>query len=426
MELAAKDYEEILRSELIPALGCTEPIAIALAAAKARDVLGMEPEHLELFCSGNIVKNVKGVTVPNSGGMKGIDVAGILGTVCGNADRKLEVLSGATSADVEKTKELLNAHYADCHLQEDVTGLYVRAEVCAKGHKAAVTIDGMHTFISRIEKDGEILRDAKPEKAAGGSEKKKDLTMRGIYDYAVTADLAPVRDIMLRQIEYNEAISKEGMTGKYGAAIGKTLLSSEGTSINVRARAMAAAGSDARMNGCPLPVVINSGSGNQGMTVSLPILAYARELNVSEDTLLRALLIGNLTAIHQKTYIGSLSAFCGAVSAACGTGAGITFLYGGTFEQISSTVINSLANTSGIICDGAKASCAAKIASAVEAAIIAHNMSMHNITFKPGDGVIMDNVEDTMRSIGYVGRVGMKETDHDILKIMLGNVDFGC
>ena len=427
VDMTQQEYAAIIEAELVPAFGCTEPIAIALAAAKAREVLGTFPESMELYCSGNVVKNVKGVTVPNSGGLKGIDVAGVLGAVCGRADRDLEVLADASKEDVEKTKELLNQEgFVTCRLQPQVDNLYVRAVVKAGDQSAEVTISGHHTFISEIKKDGEVLLSREEKSDSPVTELKKKLTLKGIYDYVNEADLTLVQPLLERQITYNERIAREGLTGRYGARVGQTLLDSEGATISVRARALAAAGSDARMSGCALPVVINSGSGNQGLTVSLPILTYARELQVPDEVLYRALLMGNLTSIHQKSYIGNLSAFCGAVSAAAGAGAGITYLFGGSFEQIASTVINSLANASGIVCDGAKASCAAKIASAVEAAILAHNMSMRGVTFHSGDGLILDNVEKTMQSIGYVGRVGMEQTDRDILEIMLGNINFSC
>ena len=424
MRFTDKEYEEILRSELIPAMGCTEPIAIALASAKARATLGEIPDSMVLFLSGNIIKNVKGVTVPNSGGMKGMDTAAILGALCGDEKRELEVLSSVTEADIEKMKELRDKGYCECRLQEGVENLYVRAVVTKGEHTASVTISDNHTHIIDITKDDEVLYHEDVMSSEEKKLKKQAMTLDGIYDYATTCDLEPVRPILERQLQMNEAIAKESLTGHYGAQVGRTLIKSEAPSVNVRARAYAAAASDARMGGCALPVVINSGSGNQGITVSLPLLVYAQEYNLSEERLFRALILANLTAIHQKSYIGSLSAFCGAVSAACGTGAGITYLYDGSFEQIANTIVNTLANTSGIICDGAKASCAAKIASAVEAAILAHNMSMDDLSFHPGDGVVLETVEETMKSIGYVGRVGMKETDHDILQIMLGNVKF--
>ena len=421
-----KELIDLLYSELVPALGCTEPIAIAYAAAKARQVLGSMPEHIDIRCSGNIIKNVKGVLVPNSGGMKGVGAAAVLGVVGGNADLALEVLSSVTEEHIEETKKLLGEGFFSCQLQENVANLYIVATVNAGGHTASVTIVNRHTMIAEMTKDGQIIyqlsqyADMQKEKEQS---KPWTLTMAGIVDFANTVDLAEVKPLLDSQIEMNSAIAKEGLSNVYGAQVGKTLLDCYPEDVRTRARAYAAAGSDARMGGCSLPVVINSGSGNQGMTVSLPVLQYADKWGISDEKIYRALLISNLTAIHLKHYIGSLSAFCGAVTAACAAGCAITYMAGGTFEQICNTIINTLANVGGIVCDGAKASCAAKIASAVDAAILGHQMSMLGRSFSGGDGIIQDNIEDTIKSIGYVGRVGMKETDIEILHIMMDNVD---
>ena len=421
-----KELIDLLYSELVPALGCTEPIAIAYAAAKARQVLGQMPEHIDIRCSGNIIKNVKGVLVPNSGGMKGVGAAAVLGVVGGNADLALEVLSTVTEAHIEETKKLLGEGYFSCQLQENVANLYIVATVNADGHTASVTIVNRHTMIAEMTKDGHVIyqlsqyADMQKEKEQS---KPWTLTMEGIVDFANTVDLAEVRPLLDSQIEMNSAIAKEGLSNVYGAQVGKTLLDCYPEDVRTRARAYAAAGSDARMGGCSLPVVINSGSGNQGMTVSLPVLQYADKWGISDEKIYRALLISNLTAIHLKHYIGSLSAFCGAVTAACAAGCAITYMAGGTFEQICNTIINTLANVGGIVCDGAKASCAAKIASAVDAAILGHQMSMLGRSFSGGDGIIQDNIEDTIKSIGYVGRVGMKETDIEILHIMMDDVE---
>lgn len=417
-------YIELLRSELIPALGCTEPIAIAYAAAKARSVLGVFPERLELYCSGNIVKNVKGVTVPNAGGLKGIDVAGTLGVVCGAADRELEVLESVTPEDILRAQELIAAGFVKCILVEGVENLYIRAVVLGCGHSASVTLEKKHTLITDITLDGENLFHADAGAHSDKDVSKDFLSVRGILEFADSVDTGKLSDLLDGQIEMNSRISDEGLSHPFGAQIGRTLLRSEGDSVNVRARARAAAGSDARMGGCSLPVVINSGSGNQGITVSLPVIEYAGELGVDKDKLYRALIVSNLISIHIKRYIGSLSAFCGAVSAACGAGAAITYMSGGSYEQICATIVNTLGNTSGIICDGAKASCASKISSAVEAAIMGHNMSMEGVEFPSDAGIIQTDVEKTIQSVGRVGRVGMKDTDIEILNIMLGNVSF--
>lgn len=422
-----KELVDLLYSELVPALGCTEPIAIAYAAAKARQVLGAMPEHINITCSGNIIKNVKGVLVPNSGGMKGVGAAAVLGTVGGNADLALEVLSEVTEDDIEKTKQLLAEGFFTCKLQEGVENLYIVASVKGEGHTASVTIVNRHTTIAEMTKDGQIiyqLSKYSDEKKEKEEKKTWTLTMKGILDFAENVDLDKVRPVLDSQMEMNTAIAKEGLSNVYGAQVGRTLLDCYPEDVRTRARAYAAAGSDARMGGCSLPVVINSGSGNQGMTVSLPVLQYAEKWGVSDEKTYRALIISNLTAIHLKHYIGSLSAFCGAVTAACAAGCAITYLGGGTYQQICNTIINTLANVGGIVCDGAKASCAAKIASAVDAAILAHQMSMMGRSFQGGDGILQEDIEDTIKSIGYMGRVGMKETDIEILKIMMEDVKF--
>lgn len=454
-----RSYIEILKEELVPALGCTEPIAIAYAAAKAAEVLkesnGEEVQiaehkteekagtaerngaksasqtaldncngHLDVYCSGNIIKNVKSVTVPNSGGMRGIEAAALLGLVGGDASRKLEVLEGITEEQREETRRLLEKKFCTCYLQEGVANLYIRAELTLEGHSACVTIEDKHTNIIKIEKDGVVLfeKACKAESDAGAkeqSDKRALLNVADILQFADEVRIEDIKDVIGRQIEMNTAISEEGLRNPYGAEVGRTLLHAYGDDIKIRAKAKAAAGSDARMNGCSMPVVINSGSGNQGMTCSLPVIEYAKELKVSKEKLYRALVVSNLVAIHQKSYIGSLSAYCGAVSAACGAGAAIVWLNGGDYEAVARTITNALANTSGMVCDGAKSSCAAKIASAVDAAIMAYTLESANHCFQPGEGLVKDNVEDTIRNMGYVGRVGMKDTDVTILNLMI-------
>jgi len=420
-----KELIDLLHGELIPALGCTDPIAIAYAAAKARQVLGCMPDRINLRCSGNIIKNVKGVLVPNSGGMKGANAAAVLGTVAGKADLALEVLSEVTEAHLAETRKLLEEGFCTCQLQKGVASLFVAAEAEGGGHTASVTIAEDYTRIAEISRDGQILFQLEPDE----EEKIQDqpgewiLTMETILDFAETVDLEEVKDLLRSQIETNTAIAEEGFASVYGAQVGKTLLESNPKDVRVRAAAFAAAGSDARMGGCSLPVVINSGSGNQGLTVSLPVIQYAEHWGISEEKLYRALLISNLTAIHIKHYIGRMSAFCGAAGAACAAGAAITYMAGGSFEQICGTIVNTLSNTGGIFCDGAKASCAGKIASAVNAAVLGHQMSMMNRVYPAGDGVVLETIEETIRSIGYVGRMGMKETDQEILNIMMGSAD---
>lgn len=417
-----QSYLEILKEELVPALGCTEPIALAYAAANAREVFGRMPERMDVFCSGNIIKNVKSVTVPNSGGMHGIEAAAVLGAVGGRADKKLEVLEAVTEEERKQVRALLDHNFCTCHLQEGVENLYIRVEMTGKGHCAKVTISGQHTHIEQVEKDGKILyADMQVNEEPQEPDKRNLLNVKDILSFADLVRMEEIEEVIGRQVEMNTAISEEGLRNHYGAEVGRTLLAVYGDDIKVRARAKAAAGSDARMNGCSMPVIINSGSGNQGMTCSLPVIEFAKEWKVSKERMYRALVVSNLIAIHQKKYIGSLSAYCGAVSAACGAGAAITYLYGGDYGAVSNTITNTIANMGGVVCDGAKSSCAAKIASAVDAAIMAHMLENADHCFHPGEGLVRENVEDTIQSIGYVGRVGMKDTDVTILNLMIGN-----
>lgn len=425
-----KNYLDILKQELVPALGCTEPIAIACAAAKASRLLGSFPESLEMKLSGNIIKNVKGVTVPNSGGLKGIDIAAVLGMVGGNADKALEVLEEITPEHIARAKELASRGICTYSLTENVPNLYISAKAVCGGHYAEVVIAHQHTNIIKMEKDGEVLLDRtqEAEEKTDDTVDRSRLTVKDILDFADQVRMEDIEEVISRQIRLNTAISQEGLDNNYGAQIGKTLMHVWGKSATTRACARAAAGSDARMGGCSMPVVINSGSGNQGITVSLPVIVYAEEWEVSRDKLYRSLVVSNLIAVHQKYYIGSLSAYCGAVSAACGAGAGITYMYGGTYEQVSLTIINTLGNVGGIVCDGAKPSCAAKIASSVDAALMAFHLSIQNKSFLPGEGLIKGDVEETIKSMGYIGRVGMKTTDTEILNVMIDrvNVDQYC
>ena len=416
-------FLQTLERELIPALGCTEPIAIAYAAAKARQVLGEMPRGIRLRCSGNIIKHVRGVAVPNAGGLRGVEAAAILGAVGGDADRELEVLQAVTPRHLELTRQLLEEHFCTCSLQENVANLYIVAEVFSEGHTASVTIINRHTLITRIEKDGRELFRQDPVTQKSDDTDWSGWSVAAIVEFAETVDIARVRALLDGQIDLNGTISNAGLHRPFGAQIGRTLLDVCEDTVWTRAKARAAAGSDARMGGCSLPVVINSGSGNQGITVSLPVMEYAAELKVPREKLYRALIISNLISIFQKHYIGSLSAFCGAVTAAAGCGAAITWLHGGTLENICDTIANTVANVGGMVCDGAKASCAAKIASAVDAAIMAHHLSMRGLHFQPGEGIIQDDPQKTIRSLGYIGRVGMRSTDAEILNLMLGNVD---
>lgn len=413
-------YVRILRNELIPAFGCTEPIALAYASAKAREILGEFPELIEAHCSGNIIKNVKGVRVPNSGGLKGVETAVILGALAGDSDKKLEILESITEKDRRNARELLDKDICRCILVEEVGNLFLKIKAVNRDQWAEVTIEHAHTNITLIKKNGETLYEQSYDVNDTRSDKSL-LNIRDIVAFANRVNIEDVKDVLDMQISYNSAIAEEGLKGQWGAQIGRIFMSGYRPEIQWLAIAKTAAGSDARMAGCPSPVVINSGSGNQGMTCSIPVIEYARELGKTKEELYRALCISNLTAQDQKQYIGPLSAYCGVVCAAASAGAAITYLYGGTLEQIEHTVVNTIANVGGMICDGAKASCAAKIASALQAAILGHQMAMQGITFEPGEGLVQDEPEETIRAIGYMGKEGMKKTDVEILNIMIGN-----
>jgi len=420
-DMLYKEYLKILGEELKPALGCTEPIAIAYATAKAVDVLGEFPEQIVASCSGNIIKNVKGVYVPNSGGLKGINASAIIGAVVGNPSNELQVLKEVSKEQQERTKELLSQNICKTELLEGIVGLYINIRV-TKGNKSAVVeIKDSHTNIIKIEKNGKVIFDKgdKTEEGAMSTDRTL-LTVEKIYDFVNSVDTDDVKELLDLQINYNMAIAQEGVNGKYGANVGATILKyNNKDDIKVKAKAYTAGGSDARMNGCSLPVIINSGSGNQGMTVSIPVIQYAKHLGVSDEKLYRALVMSNLVAIHQKTGIGRLSAYCGVVSAACASGAAITYLHDGDLDAIGRTIINTLGDVSGVVCDGAKASCAAKIASSIDAAIMSHEMSMDGIRFPSGEGIIKEGVEETIKSVGILGKDGMRETDIEILKIMI-------
>lgn len=414
-------YVNILNNELVPALGCTEPIAIALAAAKARQALGVMPERITAACSGNIIKNAKGVIVPTTGNMKGIDTSAVLGAVAGDPALDLEVLSKVGPADLEETRRLLAQGICTVELLDTPARLHILITMSGGGHTALAEIRDEHTNLIRLERDGDVLLQ-KEETAVQETPEDNvldSLNLADILEFANTVNLDDVRLALSRQVEFNTRIAQEGMTHVYGGRVGATLMRHYGGDVRVRARAMAAAGSDARMGGCVLPVVINSGSGNQGITCSVPIVVYAQYLGASEETMYRALVVSNLVALLQKRGIGRLSAFCGAVCAACGSGAGITYLHGGDYETIGRTITNTLANVSGIVCDGAKGSCAAKIAASVDAAILAHEMSMDGNTFGAGEGLVKESVEQTIASIGRMAAEGMRETDAEILKIMI-------
>ncbi|AGX41171.1 serine dehydratase subunit alpha family protein [Clostridium saccharobutylicum] len=419
-DLRYKNYVQILKEELVPAMGCTEPIAVAYASAKAREVLGKMPEKVVVEVSGNIIKNVKSVIVPNTNNLKGIEAAAAAGIVAGKSEKKLEAISEVTEEEKQKMKELM----VNCPIKvvpADTNFIfYIQINLFYKESVVKVRIANYHTNIVLIEKDGEILyqKEAEVCKEEGLSDKKL-LNIEDIIDFANSVDIEDIKDVIGKQIEYNSRIAEEGLKNNYGANIGSVLISTYGEDIKTRAKAKAAAGSDARMNGCELPVIILSGSGNQGMTASLPVIEYAKELNVSKEKLYRAVALSDLVTIHQKTGIGRLSAYCGAISAGAGSGAGIAYLHGGGYKEISHTIVNALSIVSGIVCDGAKASCAAKIAAGVDAGILGYNMYKNGQQFKDGDGIVKKGVEATICNVGKLAREGMRETDKEIIKIMI-------
>ena len=415
-------YVSLLRSELTMATGCTEPIAIAYAGAKLREVLGRLPERCTVYCSGNIVKNVMAVTVPNSGGARGIDTAAVLGMVGGDASQVLDVLHAVTPEHIALMRELVASGMCQTELVEDVANLYIRMEATAGDDSVLVEIQDYHSNITRIERNGQVLLDAAEKQETGEDAPDKSLlNMRDIIAFAEELDPEDLRAVLENQLLCNSRICEEGLTNPWGAEVGRTIMEGDdGHSLVNRACAYAAAGSDARMNGCPLPVVINSGSGNQGIAVSMPLLVYAREYAVPRDTLLRALALANLTALHQKRFIGSLSAYCGATSAATASACGIAWMLGGDYDVICGVITNSINTIGGMICDGAKSSCASKIATATNMALLALNMSRKGRVLKPGEGLVEDDVEQTIASVGRMGCIGMKCTDVEILKIMLG------
>lgn len=415
-------YVALLKEELTIAMGCTEPIAIAYAAAKARQVLGKLPERCTVFCSGNIVKNVMGVTVPNSGGAKGITIAALLGLVGGNADQVLNVLADITEDDIAVAKQMEAEGRCSCELVPNVENLYIRIQVEACGESALVEIRDYHSNITKIIKNGEVVLDLTAPRAEEQEAIDRSLlNLKDILTFADVVDLDDIREVLEKQIECNSAISKEGLEHCWGAQVGRTIMEGpEADALIEQARAYAAAGSDARMSGCALPVVINSGSGNQGITVTMPLLVYAKAYGIDHERTLRALAAANLIAMHQKKYVGSLSAFCGVASAAAASACAIAYMLGADYEEIGGILTNTLGTIGGMVCDGAKSSCAAKISAAVATALFSMEMSRKGRVFRPGEGLVEDDVEATIASIGRMGRDGMRSTDLEILNIMLG------
>ena len=415
------NYLKILQEELVPATGCTEPIAIAYGAAKARELLGVLPESVLVEASGNIIKNVKSVVVPNTNSLKGIEAAAAAGIIAGQSDKILEVISEVTPAQRAEIRVYLADHPIVVKPAEGDKVFDILITLRAGNNHVKLRISDYHTHIVYIEKNGEVLFQSGEVLSDSARDMLTDrscLSVEGVLDFASTCNLEDVRALIERQIDYNYAIAEEGMRHSWGANIGSVLKEHYGVGIYSRARYMAAAGSDARMSGCEMPVIIVSGSGNQGITASVPVVEYAKELNVSRDQTVRAVLLSDLLTIHLKTGIGRLSAYCGAVSAGCSAGAAIAYLHGGGFREIAHTLVNSLAIVSGMICDGAKASCAAKISAAVDAGLVGYSMFRSGQQFRGGDGIVTKGVEETIRNIGRLGRLGMRETDREIIRIM--------
>ena len=418
-----KAYLAILGEELVPAMGCTEPIAIAYAAAKARQTLGHLPDKVKIQASDNIIKNVKSVVVPNTGNLRGIEASAVAGIVAGDADKVLEVISCVDDQGRKEIKAFLENKKIQVEKSHSELTFDLVVTVFSGESKASVQISHYHTNIVLITKNNNILyqnQECEEIKPASLTDRSM-MNVKDILEFAEILEISEVKDLLEQQIEYNTRIAVEGLKGDWGANIGSVLLDTWGDDIKIRAKAMAAAGSDARMSGCSLPVVIVSGSGNQGLTTSVPVIEYAKELGVAQDTLYRALVVSNLITIHQKTGIGRLSAYCGAVSAGVGAGAGITWLHGGRFKEVAHTIVNALATVSGIVCDGAKPSCAAKIAMAVEAGMLGFYMYQKGQQFYGGDGIVKKGVENTIANIGRLGREGMRETDKEIIRMMIGD-----
>jgi len=418
-ELTYQTYLAIIKKELIPSMGCTEPIAIAFCAAKAKSVLNKMPERVLIEASGNIIKNAKSVIVPNTKGMKGIEVAAAMGIVAGDDKRGLEVISDIDPNVIEEVKSFMKNVKMDVKTIDSGIQLDIKITLFHGDDTVSARIIHNHTHIVLIKHNDDIIFDDIYMSETGPDGLNYNLlNMKDIYEFATESDIDELHSILATQISYNTTISQAGLTHDYGASIGQTILKTYGNDVRNRTKAKTAAGSDARMNGSELPVIINSGSGNQGLTASLPVIEFADELKVSKDTLYRALTLSNLIAIYQKSQIGSLSAFCGAVTAGAAAGAAITYLKGGNFDDVSHTLINGLAIASGIICDGAKASCAAKIAISVDAGILASDMHDHGKDFFAGEGIVGTDVDNTIKNIGKLGREGMKETDKEILYLM--------
>lgn len=419
-------YIQILEEELVPALGCTEPIAIAYAGAHLKKIMGGIADELLIESSGNIIKNAKSVTVPNSGGMKGMEASAVIGIVAGNPEKGLEVLADVTEKDIKTVNAFLQKKCTTLKLLQTPASLHIRLTGKRNGDTYVAELIHQHTNIVLLKKNNTVLfeKSYSLDSAGGGMTDRSCLNVKDILEFASSVDLNQVGPILERQIEYNMRISEAGLKNSYGIETGKKILKyyqkkGTGFSLKIQAEGEVAAASDARMCGCPYPVVTNSGSGNQGLAVSVPVIVYAREEKLDKDTLIRALIVSNLLAIHQKTGIGRLSAYCGAVTAGAASAAAITYMKGGTYEQVCGTITNTLGTVSGLICDGAKQSCASKIAAALDYALFSHELAMDGSYFDDGDGIIKSDIEKTIAGVGVVAAEGMVQTDKVILDVML-------
>lgn len=416
-----KIYSKVLKEELLVAVGCTEPIAVAYASAKARDVLGSFPKKITVRCSGNIIKNVKAVTVPGTGNMTGIDTSSILGAIVGKPELELALLNDVNDSQIDELKRLITTDICKVVLVENIPNLYIEVIMEDGDNTSSVEILDSHNNIIKVTKNGEtIFEKCDNDECNGKSFDINDFTFESIMEYVNSVPFDELKELLSHQIKCNVAIGEYGLKTPYGSNVGKTIINSKIDSPYKNAKAVATSGSDARMNGCVMPVVINSGSGNQGMTVTSPVVVYARENNFSEEKMYRALALSNLISIYVKSGIGKLSAFCGAVNAACGAGCGIAYLHDEPNQVIIDTITNCLANVGGIACDGAKSSCAAKIASSLDGAFLAYEMAKTNNVFQPGEGLVEPDIDKTIRNFWRMGKDGMKSTDVEILSIMIG------
>ena len=415
-----QSFLAILSEELVAAMGCTEPIALAYAAARGREVLGADPEKIRARCSGNIIKNVRCVRIPNSQGMTGIEAACALGALCGDAGRMMEVLEAVTPDGLQKAIGFLEEKRCFVEYLESPIPLHFIIELSRGNQLVSVEVVHHHTNIASIRKNGMVVYENKDFGESIQPAERSYLSIENIYAFANEIEIESIKPFALRQIECNMAISERGMSGEYGLGIGKAILKTYPDCKITKAKAYTAAASEARMDGCDMPVIITSGSGNQGIASTVPVIIYAREKGISEEQLYRCLIFSSLLTVFQKEYLGKLSAFCGAVSASCAAGAAITYMMGGTVQQVKDTIDNTLADIPGIICDGAKASCAAKIASALDASLLAHSLAMDGKVYEANSGILQDNADRTISSVGYIGKVGMKQTDAEIVKMMIG------